>query len=128
MFLSRHHLRMSQVAFRRDTEDPEIVREFAAMVGTEERLKLLCLMTLADVEAVSPDTLTRWKEELLWRLYVDTYNYLTLQYGDHLIERTQAALPARVPRPPGGRGARAGPAVFAGVPPRPPPLFQRRAP
>ena len=70
---------MSQVAFRRDTEDPEIVREFAALVGTEERLKLLCLMTLADVEAVSPDTLTPWKEELLWRLYVDTYNYLTLQ-------------------------------------------------
>ena len=45
-------------------------------------------MTLADVEAVSPETLTPWKEELLWRLYVDTYNYLTLQYGDDLIERT----------------------------------------
>jgi len=53
-FLISHHLRMSQVAFRRDTEDPEIVREFAALVGTEERLKLLSLMTLADVEAVSP--------------------------------------------------------------------------
>src|SRR5258708_37768515 len=104
MFLSRHHLRMSQVAFRRDTEDPEIVREFAAMVGTEERLKLLCLMTLADVEAVSPDTLTRWKEELLWRLYVDTYNYLTLQYGDDLIERTQGARAPRGARRPGEPG------------------------
>ena len=77
LFLIRHHLRMSLVAFRRDTEDPDIVRQFAALVGTEERLKMLCLMTLVDVEAVSPETLTPWKEELLWRLYVDTYNHLT---------------------------------------------------
>ena len=53
---------------------------------------MLCLMTLADVEAVSPETLTPWKEELLWRLYVDTYNHLTLGYGDELIERNQAGL------------------------------------
>jgi [protein-PII] uridylyltransferase len=91
-FLIRHHLRMSLVAFRRDTEDPDIVRDFAAMVGTEERLKLLCLMTLVDIEAVSPDTLTPWKAELLWRLYVDTYNHLTQRYGDELIERNQAGL------------------------------------
>ena len=69
---------MSLIAFRRDTEDPEIVRQFAQFVGVEERLKMLCLMTLADVEAVSRETLTPWKEELLWRLYVDTYNHLTL--------------------------------------------------
>ena len=75
------------MAFRRDTEDPEIVRQFAELVGVEERLKMLCLMTLADVEAVSRETLTPWKEELLWRLYVDTYNYLTLSYGDEVIER-----------------------------------------
>ena len=92
LFLIRNHLRMSLVAFRRDTEDPEIVREFAALLGTEDRLKMLCLMTLADVEAVSPETLTPWKEELIWRLYVDTYNHLTQRYGDELIERNQAGL------------------------------------
>ena len=92
LFLIRHHLRMSLVAFRRDTEDPEIVKDFAAFIGTEERLKMLCLMTLADVGAVSPGTLTPWKEELLWRLYVDTYNHLTQRYGDELIERNQAGL------------------------------------
>jgi len=91
-FLIRHHLRMSRAAFHRDTEDPEIVKEFAALVGLEERLKMLCLMTLVDIEAVSPDTLTPWKEELLWRLYVDTYNQLTLGYGDELIDRHQAEL------------------------------------
>jgi [protein-PII] uridylyltransferase len=92
LFLIRHHLRMSLAAFRRDTEDPEIVREFAEFVGTEERLKMLTLMTLADVEAVGPETLTPWKEELLWRFYVDTYNHLTQRYADEVIERNQAGL------------------------------------
>jgi len=90
LFLIRHHLRMSLAAFRRDTEDPEVVRQFADLVGTEERLKMLCLMTLVDVEAVSMETLTPWKAELLWRLYVDTYNHLTQRYGDELIERSHA--------------------------------------
>ncbi len=89
-FLVREHIKMSLIAFRRDTEDPEIVRQFAQFVGTEERLKALCLMTLADVEAVSRETLTPWKEELLWRLYVDTYNHLTLTYGDEVIDREQS--------------------------------------
>jgi [protein-PII] uridylyltransferase len=86
-FLIRHHLEMSRVAFRQDTEDPDVVRRFAALVGNEDRLKMLCLLTRADVGAVSSDTLTPWKEELLWRLYVDTYNHLTLEYGDQLIQK-----------------------------------------
>jgi [protein-PII] uridylyltransferase len=91
-FLVVHHLRMSVTAFRRDTEDPEIVRQFSELVGVEERLQMLCLMTLADVEAVSRETLTPWKEELLWRLYVDTYNFLTLSYADEVIEHNQSAI------------------------------------
>src|SRR5258705_2590401 len=92
LFLIGHHLRMSMAAFGCDNEDPDIVRQFAALVGTEERLKMLCLMTLVDIEAVSPETLTPWKAELLWRLYVDTYNHLTQRYGDELIERNEAGL------------------------------------
>jgi [protein-PII] uridylyltransferase len=91
-FLVEHHLRMSVAAFRRDTEDPEIVRQLAEIVGVEQRLKMLCLLTLADVEAVSRETLTPWKEELLWRLYVDTYNFLTLSYSDEVIDRSQASI------------------------------------
>jgi [protein-PII] uridylyltransferase len=86
-FLIANHLQMSTVAFRRDTEDPETVRRFAAVVGVEERLKMLTLLTLADVDAVSLETLTPWKAELLWRLYVDTYNQLTLGYADELIDK-----------------------------------------
>jgi [protein-PII] uridylyltransferase len=95
-FLIRHHTRMSLIAFRRDTEDPEIVRQLADLVAMEERLKMLCLLTLVDVEAVNPDTLTPWREELLWRLYVDTYNHLTLEYADERIERHEAGLRALV--------------------------------
>jgi [protein-PII] uridylyltransferase len=93
-FLIGSHLQMSRLAFRRDSEDPDVVRRFATRVGTEERLKMLCLLTLADVGAVSPETLTPWKEELLWRLYVDTYNRLTLAYADDLIEKDPSGLVA----------------------------------
>ena len=91
-FLIRHHLRMSTAAFRRDTDDPDAVVHFARLVGNEQRLKLLCLLTLADVSAVGPDVMTPWKEDLLWRLYVDTYNRLTLGYGDDVIDTAAASL------------------------------------
>ena len=84
-FLIRHHLVMSQTAFRRDTQDPEVPRQFARLVGTEDRLRMLCLLTLVDIQGTTRETLTPWKEELLWRLYVDTYNRLTLGYGDEVI-------------------------------------------
>jgi [protein-PII] uridylyltransferase len=89
-FLIRNHLKMSRIAFRRDTEEPEVVKQFASLFHTEEELKMLCLLTLADVGAVSPDTLTPWKEELLWRLYVDAYNQMTIGYGDEIIDRQEA--------------------------------------
>ena len=91
-FLIRCHLEMSNVAFRRDLDDPQVLERFAHLVGTEEHLKMLCLLTLVDVEAVSSNTLTPWKEELLWRLYVDTYNHLTLGYGDELVQSDPAGL------------------------------------
>ena len=91
-FLIRNHLLMSQVAFRRDLDDPHVVKQFADLVGAEDRLKMLCLMTLVDVGAVSPGTLTPWKEDLLWRLYVHAYNRLTLGYADDLLQKDPAGL------------------------------------
>jgi [protein-PII] uridylyltransferase len=91
-FLIKQHLEMSQAAFRRDSEDPDVVARFASLVRTEEHLKMLCLLTLADIAAVNPETLTPWKEELIWRLYVDTYNRLTFGYADELIQTDHAGL------------------------------------
>ena len=93
-FLIRHAAEMSRVAFRRDAEDPDVVRAFAALFSTEEHLKMLTLITLANLGASSPETLTPWKEELLWRLYVDTYNEITMAYGDQVIDDNETALAA----------------------------------
>ncbi len=98
-----------------------------ALVGVEERLKMLCLMTLADVEAVSRETLTPWKEELLWRLYVDTYNHLTLAYGDEVIDREQSAHSALHRAAAGGPVApKRSPAFLEGLPRRYLQLFSPR--
>jgi [protein-PII] uridylyltransferase len=77
-FLIRHHRQMARVAFRRDAGNPDVLARFATLVGSEELLKMLCLVTLIDIEAISPDALTPWKEDRLWRLYTDTSVRLAL--------------------------------------------------
>lgn len=126
-FLVREHIKMSLVAFRRDTEDPEIVRQFAQFIGVEERLKMLCLMTLADVEAVSRETLTPWREELLWRLYVDTYNHLTLTYADELMDREGSRPSALLANRPDDVSEDEVMAFLEGLPRRYTQLFSREA-
>jgi [protein-PII] uridylyltransferase len=81
-FLIRHHRQMARVAFRRDAGNPDVVGRFATLVGSEELLKMLCLVTLIDIEAISPDALTPWKEDRLWRLYTDTSIRLALGPAD----------------------------------------------
>jgi [protein-PII] uridylyltransferase len=93
-FLIGHQLDMSLIAFRQDTGDPSIVAGFASLFSNEDQLKMLCLMTVADLGAIGGDTFTPWKAEILWRLFVDTYNQMTLSYGDDLIDPHEAALTA----------------------------------
>jgi [protein-PII] uridylyltransferase len=81
-FLVASHLAMSAASQRRDVFDPETVRDFAKVVGTTERLKMLCLLTYADIRAVNPEALTPWKAELLWQLYAATTNFLTRSVDD----------------------------------------------
>ncbi len=87
-FLIASHLEMSAASQRRDVFDPETVRGFAKIVGTTERLKLLCLLTYADICAVNPEALTPWKAELLWQLYAATANYLTRSVDDERLRIT----------------------------------------
>jgi len=74
-FLVANHLEISSILRRRDIYDPATVRELAGKAGTPERLKMLTLMTLADVAAVNSEALTPWKAEDLWRLYTGTAGY-----------------------------------------------------
>ncbi|RPJ83664.1 MAG: HD domain-containing protein, partial [Acidobacteria bacterium] len=86
LFLIRNHLAMSSVIFRRDLDDPQVVGRFVDLVNNPSRLRLLTLMTYADIKAVAPGTLNDWKKDLLWQLYVAAYNKLTLGFGQERIE------------------------------------------
>lgn len=88
LFLISHHLDMSSTLLRRDILDPTTIREFAHKIGSSQRLKMLTLLTYADVKAVNPEALTPWKADALWQLYVSTANDLARSLDD---ERLPAA-------------------------------------
>jgi [protein-PII] uridylyltransferase len=73
--LIRSHLEMSST-LRRDIFDPETIRGFAEKTGSQMYLRMLALMTYADIKAVHPDALTPWKAENLWQLYITTSNFM----------------------------------------------------
>jgi [protein-PII] uridylyltransferase len=73
--LIRNHLEMS-MTLRRDIFDAETIRAFAEKAGSQTHLKMLCLMTYADIKAVNPDALTPWKADSLWQLYITTSNFM----------------------------------------------------
>lgn len=68
-FLIQHHLVMSDIAQHRDFEEDRILRSFAGIVGDIEHLKLLFLITSADMRAVGPQVWNHWKSALLLGLY-----------------------------------------------------------
>jgi [protein-PII] uridylyltransferase len=90
-FLVARHLEMSAASQRRDVFDPETVRDFAKVVGSTDRLKMLCLLTYADLGSVNPEALTPWKAELLWQLYAATANHLTRSVDDERLRLAEAA-------------------------------------
>jgi len=71
-WLVEHHLLMSNTAQSRDLSDPATIKSFADVVQTMERLKLLLVLTIADIKAVGPGTWTGWKGQLLRTLYYET--------------------------------------------------------
>ena len=89
--LVRDHLIMS-AALRRDIFDPETLRALAEKVATPTRLRMLCLMTYADVRAVNPEALTPWKAENLWQLFIATSNWMDRNVDE---ERYHASLSTR---------------------------------
>ncbi|MBF0461479.1 MAG: [protein-PII] uridylyltransferase [Magnetococcales bacterium] len=68
-WLVGRHLDFSRTAFHRDISDPNTIQSFARQIGTQRRLELLLLLTVADIRAVGPNAWSLWKAELLRRLY-----------------------------------------------------------
>jgi [protein-PII] uridylyltransferase len=68
-FLVKAHLTMSRIAQKEDLSDPEVVENFAKLVGNERRLTALYLLTVADIRGTSPKVWNAWKGKLLEDLY-----------------------------------------------------------
>jgi [protein-PII] uridylyltransferase len=68
-WLVLHHLLLSQTAFKRDIDDPKTIFDIAETIQSPERLKLLLVMTVADMRAVSPRVWNGWKATLLREIY-----------------------------------------------------------
>jgi [protein-PII] uridylyltransferase len=70
-WLVREHLVMSDTAQKRDLSDPKTVRDFVAAVQSPEMLRLLLVLTVADIRAVGPGVFNGWKGQLLRELYYE---------------------------------------------------------
>ncbi|MGE0230250.1 MAG: [protein-PII] uridylyltransferase [Flavobacteriaceae bacterium] len=90
-WLIENHLVMSMVAQSRDLADPRTIADFAALVQSPERLKLLLILTVADIRAVGPGVWNGWKGQLLRTLYYETEPILS---GGHSKQERPARLAA----------------------------------
>ncbi len=95
IFLIRRHLELSAAMQSRDVFDPQTIREVAHQMETVERLKLLTLLTYADISAVNPTAMTPWRAGQLWQLYLKVYNELTRELQTERIEATPTLSPER---------------------------------
>ena len=109
-WLVRNHLIMSDIAQKRDLNDYKTILDFAEIVQSPERLKLLLILTVADIKAVGPGVWNGWKGQLLRTLYYETEPILM---GGHVsVPREQRLADAheifRQEMPRSGRGRHRG--------------------
>jgi [protein-PII] uridylyltransferase len=76
IFLVDHHITLSQVAQRRNLDDPSTIAEFASLVRTQANLDALMLLTLADGQGTGDQNWSDWKETLVWQLHHNASLYL----------------------------------------------------
>ncbi|MDP6786425.1 MAG: [protein-PII] uridylyltransferase [Rhodospirillales bacterium] len=99
-WLVRHHLLMSAAAFKRDLEDAKTISDFIAVVQSPERLRLLLVLTVADIRAVGPGVWNAWKATLLRELYYRAVEEMTggvsAEHRQARVEKAQDALRQRL--------------------------------
>jgi len=84
-FLVRNHLQMAHISQRRDLHDDKLIVQFAQRMAMSENLKMLYLLTFADIKAVGPDVWSEWKGFLLQELYEKAYDIL--ERGNFQLEK-----------------------------------------
>ncbi len=93
VFLVAHHLTMSHTAQRRDIDDPKTVESLAEVCQSPEKLRMLYVLTFADMRAVGPGVMTGWQAQILWELYSRASVRLT---GGQLERQSREAVAERV--------------------------------
>ena len=78
VWLVSKHLFMSMTAQRRDINDPEVIHEFATLMGDKLHLDYLYAMTVADIRATNPELWNSWRASLMKQLYLNTKRALRL--------------------------------------------------
>ncbi|MCA9077565.1 MAG: [protein-PII] uridylyltransferase [Planctomycetaceae bacterium] len=69
MLLVKRHLEMADLALRKDFTEEKLLVEFVRAVGSQETLRMLYVLTVADITAVGPGVFTKWKSDLLADLF-----------------------------------------------------------
>src|SRR5258707_1085621 len=77
VLLVKQHVTMAHLAQRRDLNEPQVISDFAAALGSLDALNNLLLLTYADLNTVGPGVWTDWKGNLLWELYSRTRKLMT---------------------------------------------------
>jgi [protein-PII] uridylyltransferase len=91
-WLIENHLVMSMTAQTRDLNDRKTIEDFASVVQSVDRLKLLLVLTVCDIRGVGPGVWNGWKGQLLRTLYYETELLLTGGFSEmSRAERTAAA-------------------------------------
>jgi [protein-PII] uridylyltransferase len=100
-WLVRWHLLMSGIAFKLDIGDPHTIQNFVERVQSPERLKLLLVLTVADIRAVGPKVWNGWKAALLREIYHSAFDVIsggaTAEARDSRIAAAQAEARALLP-------------------------------
>ena len=102
-FLVTHHLFMVDTAFRRDLHDEQTIMHFSDKVKNLNQLKMLYLLTFADIKSVGPEAWTDWKNSLLMELFLKTSHLFEgdagtekLSKGSEMVKKLEELLPSEI--------------------------------
>ncbi len=98
--LVSHHLLMVETAFRRDLHDEQVIFRFANEAKHPNQLKMLYLLTFADIKSVGPEAWTVWKDTLLMELFLKTSRFFEsnamigpILRGEEMAKKLKDSLP-----------------------------------